>query len=88
MLKHLRITVSAVFGILCVLLIALWVRSYWYQDCFNGWLTRHQLSFISGRGWMMAQWDWHNFQLYGWAELRGSEFTACYAEEWTEKKLQ
>ena len=30
--RGLRIALSAVFGILCVLLIALWVRSYWRAD--------------------------------------------------------
>jgi hypothetical protein len=32
MLRKLRIAVSAVCGILCLLLIALWVRSYWWMD--------------------------------------------------------
>jgi hypothetical protein len=31
--RGLRIALSAVFGIVCVLLIALWVQSYWWQDC-------------------------------------------------------
>ena len=32
LIRGLRIAVSAVCGILCVLLIVLWVRSYWWQD--------------------------------------------------------
>ena len=31
---RLRVTVSVVFGILCVLLIALWVRSFWHLDMY------------------------------------------------------
>jgi hypothetical protein len=31
-LRRLRIAVSAVLGILCLLLIALWMRSYWRAD--------------------------------------------------------
>lgn len=33
--RGLRIVVSAVFGVLCVLLIVLWVRSYWWRDEFS-----------------------------------------------------
>jgi hypothetical protein len=33
--KKLRIGWSIVFGVMCVLLIALWVRSYWWQDIFQ-----------------------------------------------------
>jgi hypothetical protein len=32
MLKYLRITVTALSVTACVLLIALWVRSYWFKD--------------------------------------------------------
>lgn len=34
-LKQLRIAFSAVCGIACVLLIVLWVRSYWQTDAIN-----------------------------------------------------
>src|SRR5688572_3927162 len=36
--RALRITTSAVFGVLCALLIGLSVRSYWVQDVVWGWL--------------------------------------------------
>jgi hypothetical protein len=32
--RKLRIAFSAVCGVLCLLLIALWVRSYWWHDAF------------------------------------------------------
>jgi hypothetical protein len=35
LIRGLRITVSAVFGIVCVLLIVLWVVSYWRRDLIN-----------------------------------------------------
>jgi hypothetical protein len=34
-IRGLRIAVSAVCGILCVLLIVLWVRSYWWHSYIN-----------------------------------------------------
>jgi hypothetical protein len=36
MLKHLRIAVTALSLTVCALLIALWVRSYWYNDAISG----------------------------------------------------
>ena len=39
----LRITVSAVSGVLCVALIALWVRSYWWTDEISGSLPTSRL---------------------------------------------
>jgi hypothetical protein len=32
LLRYLRIGWTGFFGVLCLLLIGLWVRSYWYQD--------------------------------------------------------
>jgi hypothetical protein len=37
MLKYLRIAVTALSLMACVLLVALWVRSYWVQDVVYGW---------------------------------------------------
>jgi hypothetical protein len=37
MLRKLRITFSVACGIVCLLLVALWVRSYWIQDVIWGW---------------------------------------------------
>ena len=34
--RILRIAASVVFGLLCILLIALWVRSYWRYDWLGG----------------------------------------------------
>src|SRR5262245_35305421 len=36
MLRPLRIAVSVVSGICCVLVIVLWVRSYWWQEAYFG----------------------------------------------------
>jgi hypothetical protein len=36
LIRSLRIAVSAVCGILCLLLIVLWVRSYWWLDIISG----------------------------------------------------
>ncbi len=40
-LRYLRIAFSATCGIACVLLIVLWVRSYWWMDS-TGYLTSVQ----------------------------------------------
>ncbi len=47
LIRGLRIAVSAVCGILCVLLIVLWVRSYWRYDTVRGHFVKSQLFSIS-----------------------------------------
>jgi hypothetical protein len=42
-LRFLRIAVSAAFGILCLLLIPLWVRSYWWRDEIIGHISETRL---------------------------------------------
>jgi hypothetical protein len=38
-LRLLRIAVSAVCGLLCLLMVVLWVRSCWREDTINGYLS-------------------------------------------------
>jgi hypothetical protein len=45
--RGLRITWSVGFGILCLLLIALWVRSYWWIDC-TSLLRKYSLTSFRG----------------------------------------
>src|SRR5687768_3812851 len=53
MLKYLRIAVTALCLTACVLLIALWVRSYWYEDLMRGpFVKSKQLRFHSEVGWL------------------------------------
>jgi hypothetical protein len=55
-MKHrkLRIAFSATCGIICLLLILLWVRSYWWQDSLSRSATsRGLLVFSSSRGTLM-----------------------------------
>jgi hypothetical protein len=50
-LRGLRIAWSVVCGILCVLLVVLWVRSYWWEDLLHLRITKtHILTGISGYG--------------------------------------
>ena len=51
LLRYLRFTLSAVCGIVCLLLIALWVRSYWWADGITGPLaSARQLLIESSMG--------------------------------------
>lgn len=47
-LRYLRIAFSVVCGILCLLLIALWVRSYWWWDNLNVG-ARHSIDSVGGQ---------------------------------------
>jgi hypothetical protein len=40
MIRKLKIAFSVVCGIVCLLLIVLWIRSYWWCDIAEGALTR------------------------------------------------
>jgi hypothetical protein len=52
-ISQLRITVSAIAGILCLLLIALWVRSYWRADLWLGRLSATRMLHASSQ-WVAA----------------------------------
>jgi hypothetical protein len=55
MLKYLRIAVTALSLTACVLLIALWVRSYWYYECVGVRLSpAHFLALRAGKGTMIV----------------------------------
>jgi hypothetical protein len=69
MLRYLRIAVSVVSLVACVLLIALWVRSYWYWDQLYNPITQTRLVIVesaSGRAVLVmtstvpgSPWTWH-----------------------------
>jgi hypothetical protein len=50
MLKYLRIAVTALSLTACVLLVALWVRSYYYKDVLSGLIWSHDIAFESADG--------------------------------------
>lgn len=51
--KKTRIAFSALCGILCLLLIALWGRSYWWADSVRVPISRTKvLNFYSTKGWL------------------------------------
>jgi hypothetical protein len=60
MLKYLRIAVTALSLTVCVLLIALWVRSYWWKDNVGGplFFGTKPVLIDSTYGSMWVQWDW------------------------------
>jgi hypothetical protein len=59
-----RIAFSVTCGILCLLLIVLWVQSYWWADNVIG--PSHRFAMTSGNGWLTV-WieDW-GFQFPYW----------------------
>jgi hypothetical protein len=48
--KKTRIAFSACCGVLCLLLIGLWVRSYWWADYATKSVLGHKLRVVSCRG--------------------------------------
>jgi hypothetical protein len=44
--RKLRIALSAVCGIVCLLLVVLWVRSYWWADTLKGGVYRPVVLFL------------------------------------------
>jgi hypothetical protein len=53
-LRYLRIAWSAAFGILCLLLVALWVRSYTSEDRASGYVNNVGVRLYSSRGWIVC----------------------------------
>ena len=56
-LRYLRIAFSATCLIACMLLIVLWVRSYWKMDILDVPLHRWQVVFGSYHGYALATFD-------------------------------
>jgi hypothetical protein len=79
----LRIPFSLTCGIVCLLLILLWVRSYWWQDVYPWRLSDHcYLLTASGRGWIMMR-----FSSYkpGFDDLKKLQFesgSTTYIPQW------
>jgi hypothetical protein len=72
MLKYLRIGVTALSLTACVLLIALWVRSYSYWDHIRGSISEHRmLKFNSVSGKLSISHTqfprWHTWRRYSFA---------------------
>jgi hypothetical protein len=77
LIRGLRIAVSAVYGILCLLLVVLWVRSYHGEDRASGHVSSSLgVRFYSSRGWIVCS---RNAsvgagQMYPWEIALGSEY--------------
>jgi hypothetical protein len=50
MFRYLRIAVSVVSGLCCVMLIVLWMRSYWQADCLYWNVKGHRSVFAASTG--------------------------------------
>ncbi len=92
MLRYLRIAFSAVCGIICLLLIALWVRSYWRVDqLIRRGSTTTYYAFTSSQGQAFVgmsndpglkvvfgqDWTKRGFSLEDWYASPGTPF-ACF----------
>lgn len=67
LISGLRIAVSATFGILCVMLIALWVRSYWRWDTYRVQTNSHRTTLGSNSGtFYLMDWSRANPETHGW----------------------
>jgi hypothetical protein len=54
MFRKMRIAFSLMCGIVCLLLVGLWVRSYWWADGFDGSLVGWYIEGESEQGQMWA----------------------------------
>jgi hypothetical protein len=66
--RKLRIAWSAVFGLLCLLMVAWWIRGYWWQDDgFVKFVPSQQVQYSAGEG-RMCLWFEHSQtnKWYGW----------------------
>jgi len=89
MLKYLRIAVTALSLTACVLLIALWVRSYWRGDLVfrkvsSGWLYANsamgsvELGIPGPQDWSApndVQWTWKSIEINAFATHAGFSVT-------------
>ena len=73
MLRPLRIAVSVVSGICCVLVIVLWVRSYWWYDTLAVNYGHASVDVSSIRGYLDGSKEEHTTQLaFDWGLITHS----------------
>jgi hypothetical protein len=72
MLKYLRIAVTALSLTACVLLVALWVRSYWRNDAFTG---GHFL-YIGARAGKVGMLQWRPGDARRWRRIASTPISA------------
>jgi hypothetical protein len=82
LIRGVRIAVSAVFGMLCVLLLVLWVRSYWALSTFGEYVTpSHRYHLYSFKGQLVLskyQRSWAGAELILFAPTEGLEEVAAH----------
>jgi hypothetical protein len=62
--RKLRIAWSVGWGVACVLLIVLWIHSYWYQDQIVVWMSNSMdVHSLSWHGWMGVGYSWFDTKL-------------------------
>jgi hypothetical protein len=69
MLKYLRIAVTALSLTACLLLVALWVRSYWRIDELIGTGSNTYLKMSSERGRITYGWGWSPLSIFNVDDL-------------------
>jgi hypothetical protein len=82
LIRDLRIAVSAVFGVLCVVLLVLWVRSYWKLSTFGEYVTpSHRYHLYSFKGQLVLskyQRSWAGAELILAVPIEGLEEVAAH----------
>jgi hypothetical protein len=82
--RKLRIAWSVFWGVAAVLLIVLWVHSYWYQDYIRGNLSRSwSACWLSFRGWVELDLIWEDMTGSDPSRVVRSEVNFCRVEEAT-----
>lgn len=84
-LRPLRIAVSVMSGLCCVLVIVLWVRSYWHRDIFTG-----ERSVIGSYGGEFIIGELETATLpseRGWLHLDGSPDSAAIRNNYLETRV-
>lgn len=84
-----RLTWSVFLGVLCMIVISLWVRSYWYQDLVTySFSTGHRVAIGSNRGNVYVihriwQPDGGQAVRYGWQYGNGAAQEYHLMSDWT-----
>jgi hypothetical protein len=86
MLRYLRIAVTALCLTVCVLLVALWVRSHQTYDIWSKVLTKNQsLAISSVMGKLSVNWSYDASAAWKWPDHAAWQWKTESAPDWQER---